>query len=89
MGDLPDSTRGIVTRAIAAESHDQLRAAIDTLSEVDREVLLMRAIEQSTTQETALALGVSQDVVRQRYARAKQRLRASLTGSLIDEIDPS
>ncbi len=66
----------------AAATHRELevrfQAAIETLDEVDREVVLMRHFEQLSNQETAQALNLSEPAAGMRYLRAMRRLRSIL-----------
>ena len=55
-----------------------VRAAIDRLPESYRIVLLLRDIEEMTTEETAQALGISANAVKIRLHRARQALRTLL-----------
>jgi RNA polymerase sigma-70 factor (ECF subfamily) len=67
--------------AIRQEMQRRLGAAIATLDEEDREVILMRVQEQLTNQEVAAALGMSEPAAAMRYLRAVRRLRAVLIPS--------
>jgi RNA polymerase sigma-70 factor, ECF subfamily len=60
----------------------RVRAALDQLGERDREVLVMRYLEQLPTREIAAALGVTEGAVKVRHLRALERLR----GLLADEF---
>jgi len=55
-----------------------VRAAIDRLPEQYRIVLLLRDIEEMTTEETAEALGITANAVKIRLHRARQALRTLL-----------
>jgi RNA polymerase sigma-70 factor (ECF subfamily) len=55
-----------------------VRAAIDDLPDTYREVLLLRDIEELTTEEAAEALGVTENAVKIRLHRARQALRTLL-----------
>ena len=57
------------------EQRAAVRKALDQLPERDREVLVMRYLEQLSTAETAAVLGSSEGAVRVRTLRALQRLR--------------
>ncbi len=70
-----------LTPAAAATHHElerRFQAAIETLDDTDREVVLMRHFEQLSNQETAQALGLSQAAAGMRYLRAMRRLRTLL-----------
>jgi RNA polymerase sigma-70 factor (ECF subfamily) len=60
------------TQALAIES------ALLALADVDREVLLMVAVDGLESQEVAAALGISYAALRQRLARARKRLLEQL-----------
>ena len=65
---------------------DELRAivrkAIDQLPETYRIVLLLRDIEEMTTEETASILGITPNAVKIRLHRARQALRTLLDGTM-------
>lgn len=70
-----------LTPAAAATHHEleaRFQAAIETLDELDREIVLMRHFEQLTNQETARALELSEAAAGMRYLRAMRRLRTLL-----------
>lgn len=70
-----------LTPAAAATHHElelRFQAAIETLDEMDREVVLMRHIEQLSNQETAQALELSEPAAGMRYLRAMRHLRTLL-----------
>ena len=50
------------------------RQAIQTLSEVDREVLLLRHVEELSNAEVAELLEINPDTASRRYGRAIRRL---------------
>ncbi len=55
-----------------------VRASIDRLPETYRTVLMLRDIEELTTEETAQALGITPVAVKVRLHRARQALRSLL-----------
>ena len=59
-----------------------VRASIDRLPETYRTALLLRDIEELTTEETAAALGISTVAVKVRLHRARQALRGLLDPKL-------
>jgi RNA polymerase sigma-70 factor (ECF subfamily) len=70
-----------LTPAAAAIRHEielRFHAALDELSEDDREMLLMRHSEQLSNSDVARALGVTDAAAGMRYLRALRRLRAVL-----------
>ena len=60
------------------ELRTMVRNAIDQLPETHRAVLLLRDIEERTTEETAAALGISVNAAKVRLHRARQALRTLL-----------
>jgi RNA polymerase sigma-70 factor, ECF subfamily len=65
-------------RMIQQELRDRLQTALAKLSPNDREVLVMRNLEQMPAVEIAALLGVKEGTVRVRHLRALERLRALL-----------
>jgi RNA polymerase sigma-70 factor (ECF subfamily) len=61
-------------RLLRAELRDRVRAALLQLSEHDREVLVLRFLEQLSTREMAAVLGISEGAVKTRQTRALDRL---------------
>ncbi len=61
-----------------AEMRELVRKLIDQLPDSYRVVLLMRDIEEMSTEETAAALGITATAVKVRLHRARQALRALL-----------
>lgn len=64
--------------AIKAELRLRLQEALNRLDATDREVLVLRHLEQLTNAETALALGLKETAACNRYVRALERLRGLL-----------
>jgi RNA polymerase sigma-70 factor, ECF subfamily len=67
-----------INQLIRQENQQQIRSAIAALPSKDREVLVMRHLEQRSTAEIAATLGVSESAVRGRLLRSLVRLRALL-----------
>ncbi|HET6655075.1 MAG TPA: RNA polymerase sigma factor [Gammaproteobacteria bacterium] len=71
---------------LAAAAHAQVRrlveAAVETLPEPFRTVLVMRDIDECSTEETANALGIRVETVKTRLHRARRLLRKQLHGTL-------
>ena len=64
------------------ELKQMLRAAISELPEIYRSTLLLRDVEELSTEETAEVLGVSTDVVKTRLHRARLAMRQKLDKKL-------
>ena len=60
------------------ETRDRLRAALDELEPTQREVLLLKYVEDMTLAEAAAVLEISEDAAKMRHLRAVQRLRTVL-----------
>lgn len=60
--------------ASRSEEFEQLRKALDSMNETDREVLAMRHFEQLSNQEVAEMLGLSSTAASNRYVRAMIKL---------------
>jgi RNA polymerase sigma-70 factor (ECF subfamily) len=61
--------------AIRAETKLRLEAALNSMDELDREVIALRHFEQLTTAETARVLGIKEAAAGKRYLRALKRLK--------------
>jgi RNA polymerase sigma-70 factor, ECF subfamily len=66
---------GAMQRLLKDEIRRQVRDALDQLNFDDRQVLVMRVLEDLTTGETAAVLGISEAAVRMRQLRALERLQ--------------
>ncbi|MGE5275672.1 MAG: sigma-70 family RNA polymerase sigma factor [Acidobacteriota bacterium] len=66
------------TLLVRAETRALVRRSIDRLPETHRTVLLMRDIEELSTEECARLLGVTENAVKIRLHRARQALRGLL-----------
>jgi RNA polymerase sigma-70 factor (ECF subfamily) len=71
--------------ALREELRARVRRALERLAPGDREVLVLRHLEQLSTAETASVLGLSQAAVKSRHLRALQRLRGALGGGAAGE----
>jgi RNA polymerase sigma-70 factor (ECF subfamily) len=65
-------------RAMQAELEARMKAALLELKPHDREILVLRYLEQLGVAEIAAVLGISQTAVTSRHLRALQRLRRLL-----------
>jgi RNA polymerase sigma-70 factor, ECF subfamily len=68
-----------------AQIGDLVRRAIDRLPDGYRTVLLLRDIEDYTTQETAAALGIEEGAVKTRLHRARAALKTLLSPVLAEQ----
>lgn len=84
--ELADHTRGVVTRVVHREIEGRVLHTLDQLPETDREVILLRGIEQQDNRTVATLLGLEPAAVSMRYHRALERLRGQLPGSVFEEL---
>ena len=70
----PDPEQQTLGRELAA----LIESAVDRLGDGYREVFMLRQIEGMSTAETAQVLGVSEDVVKTRFSRARHALQQDL-----------
>lgn len=66
------------------ELRSRVRSSLAELSATDREVLILRYLEQLKYAEIAAVLGTSEKAVRQRHTRALERLRDQLDQDLAE-----
>jgi RNA polymerase sigma-70 factor (ECF subfamily) len=78
---LADSDSGPQRRFEKNEAVERLQAALKKLSDIDRELLVMRHLEQMSPDEIAAVLGMSRTNVSTRHLRALQRLQKVLADS--------
>jgi RNA polymerase sigma-70 factor, ECF subfamily len=78
VAQLVDTERTPTSEAIRLELQRRLNAAVDQLSEDDREIILMRHHEALSNQEVAHALHLTEAAASMRYLRALRRLRTVL-----------
>ena len=68
--------------AVRQEIGERLAAAIGAMSELDREILLLRHFEELSNGEAAMVLGIHKAAATNRYLRALRRLREVLPADL-------
>lgn len=67
--------------AMRQESKDELMSALESMDQLDREVLTLRHFEQLTSRESAAVLGLNHEMVKKRYVRALDKLQRLLPDS--------
>lgn len=75
MNEMPDHESDAMWKRIAPHLDD----ALGTLSEADRDVLMLRYFERKSAQEMAQVLGISSEAAQRRVTRAVDRLRGYFT----------
>ena len=82
VGHLADSLTSPSQCAVRKELLGVMRAALEQLSEMDREVLVLRHLEELTNNEVAEVLGIDKYAASKRYLRALARLRTAMPDRL-------
>jgi RNA polymerase sigma-70 factor (ECF subfamily) len=72
-------------RLCRQELREQVQAALARLGDADRELLVLRHLEQLPARDIAAVLGISEGAVYTRHLRALERLRGLLAGVLTEE----
>jgi len=85
-GEVASPATGVVSAVVRRERGCQVQDALAELSEQDRQVILMRGIEQQGVAEVARYFEVSDKALSKRYGRALERLRAQLPDSVFAEL---
>jgi RNA polymerase sigma-70 factor (ECF subfamily) len=60
------------------ELRARVEAALASMDEIDREVLLLRHFEELSNKEAAAVLGIQENAASNRYVRALTRLKGHL-----------
>lgn len=76
--DVADEAALADAQVLLTEKMEALKVALAELPEAFREVFLLRHVEGLSTEETAYALSLSEDLVKQRLRRARVAIQASL-----------
>ena len=74
VGGLTSPTQAVARR----ERQDRVRAALDAMDPLDREVLALRHFEELTNADTAAVLGLAPSAASKRHVRALRRLKEVL-----------
>lgn len=80
--DVPDSTRGIISRALIRERSSNLLDEMRALPAADQEIILLVGLQQVSPEEVEASLGIKWESARRRYTRALARLRERLAVSM-------
>ena len=79
LAQLADSLTTPSQCAVREETIVALRSALDQLEEIDREVLVLRHLEELSNHEVAQVLGIDKYAASKRYLRALDRLRGVMS----------
>jgi len=85
-GQLPESTEKDTPEQLffVSEEQKELLEAIRSLKESYQEVLIMRSIKELSVEETAVAMGWTENKVRSTLHRAKSALQKKLGGNVVE-----
>ena len=78
----------ILVSPVRKESTELVLAVLEELAEGDREVILLRGVEQLPNTRVAKLLKRSPNAVSLQYNRALERLRSRLPESVFGELEP-
>lgn len=81
---LVDGRSSPSARLVREESRHRVREAMDQLDSQDREILVLRHLEQMPVKEIAALLSISSSAVKMRRLRAIERLQAALGDELME-----
>jgi RNA polymerase sigma factor (sigma-70 family) len=84
---LPAPTSVAIGRALRAEREESLHQAIEELDELDRQIVILRGIEQNSVQDVGIILVIKPNTVTVRYRRALDKLREKLPDSVFGEME--
>lgn len=84
---LPATDTGVVSSAGRREHLQAVSAAIDALPPEERELLVLRGIEQMSNREIARKLGIAEYEATRRYHRVLGHLRTLLPGSFLADLN--
>jgi len=79
---IPDASLSPFDVAFEREQHVMIQAALEKLTPIFREAVVLRDITDLSYEEIAEVLGVSLGTVKSRILRGREALRAELAGSL-------
>ena len=72
--DVPSPVRQALSQAILSEQARKLEAALDSMPDAERELIVLRKFEELTFPEMATRLGKSEDACRMAFSRAMAAL---------------
>jgi len=79
---IPDRSRSPFEEAVNQERHSMIEAALEQISPIFREAVVLRDITDLSYEQIAEVLGVSLGTVKSRILRGREALREQLAGTL-------
>jgi RNA polymerase sigma-70 factor, ECF subfamily len=86
MAQIPATTSGVATKAVRTERVAELWEAMQKLPDADREVLILRGIEQLPFKAIAEELGVNIGTLRRRYHEALKKLKPLFPAQMLEDL---
>lgn len=84
---IPAEVTGVVTRLARSQQQCAVQQALAELPDDERQVVVLRGIEQLPNGEVARMLGIDDSSVTRRFQKALERLRVRLPGSVFEELE--
>lgn len=79
--DVPSPVRQALSQAIMSEQASRLEAALESMSSGERDLIVLRKLEELTFPEIAARLGKSEDACRMAFSRAMAALTMRMANS--------
>ena len=73
---------------LAEERHEQVQQALETITEQDKEILILKYVHDWSYRAMAGHLGLTVSAIQARLHRARQRLRDILAGNMSGDGEP-
>ena len=86
IAELAADVTGAVTRLLRREAKEAVHDSLQELTERDREIIILRGIEQHPYREIEVLLKEDVKILAVRYQRALLKLRERLPGAIFDEF---
>lgn len=84
--DWPASESGVVTRASRGETNAAIAAALATLNDHQRSILVLRLLEGERNKDIAAILSITENAVAVHYRRALEAMRSALPRSTFEDL---
>jgi RNA polymerase sigma factor (sigma-70 family) len=85
--EIESQQTAMIRKVMRGEIGDLLEEGLGRLDERDRELVILRGIEQQPYKEIATLLGRDRKILAVQYQRALDKLRGLLPGSIFEEFD--
>lgn len=85
--EAPASVTSVTGRISHRELRERFASVLEELPDVDREIVVLRGLEQLPYEEIARVVDVAPGALAARFHRALERLRRKLPESMLEELD--